>query len=313
MKLKSRIYSKYLPLMILLGVGTLTACNDDDDIDPVEERESIVDIVVRDQNFSTLEAALTKAGLVEALSADGPFTVFAPTNAAFQAAGITNLDDYTAEQLRAVLLYHVVDGRVNSSSLQDGQEVSTLNESDFYVSLNDGVFINGMTEVTTADVEATNGVIHVIDRTLVPPSQDIVEIAVAAGFTRLAEAVTEAGLVETLQGEGPFTVFAPTNEAFDALYQRLGVSGPAAIDDETLAAVLTYHVLGARVFSSDLSDGATPATLQGGTVEINLGSDVTIADKDPVSADAKVASADILGTNGVIHVIDQILLPIALE
>ena len=311
MKLK-RIYAKYLPLLMLLGVGTLTACNDDDDIDPVKENESIVDIVVRDQNFSTLEAALTKAGLVDALSADGPFTVFAPTNAAFQAAGITNLDDYTPEELREVLLYHVVNGKANSSSLQDGQEVATLNDSDIYVSLNDGVFINGNTEVTTADVEATNGVIHVIDRALVSPSQDIVEIAVAAGFTRLAEAVTEAGLVEALQGDGPFTVFAPTNAAFDALYQRLGVNGPAEIDDDTLVAVLTYHVLGARVFSSDLSDGATPTTMQTGTVEINLGNDVTITDKDPVSADAKVTSTDILATNGVIHVIDQILLPVAL-
>ena len=312
MRFTSKIYTQYLPILMFIGVVTLTSCNDDDDIDPVRENESIVDIVVRDQNFSTLEAALTKAGLVEALSATGPFTVFAPTNAAFQAAGITNLDDYTAEELQDVLLYHVVNGKVNSSSLQDGQEVTTLNESDFYVSLNDGVFVNGKTEVTTADVEASNGVIHVIDRALVPPSQDLVEIAVAAGFTKLAEAVTEAGLVGALQGEGPFTVFAPTNEAFDALYQRLGVSGPAAIDDDILVAVLTYHVLGGRVFSSDLSDGATPATLQSGTVEINLGSEVTITDKDPGSADAKVTSADILGTNGVIHVIDQILLPVAL-
>src|SRR5690606_40339232 len=127
MKLTSKIFTQYLPILMFAGMVTLTACNDDDDIDPLRENESIVDIVVRDQNFSTLEAALTKAGLVEALSADGPFTVFAPTNAAFQAAGITNLDDYTADQLRAVLLYHVVDGQVNSSSLQDGQEVSTLN------------------------------------------------------------------------------------------------------------------------------------------------------------------------------------------
>src|SRR5690554_3816806 len=209
MKGTSKMYSKFLPLL-LLGAGVLVSCNDDD-IDPVEERESIVDIVVRDQNFSTLEAALTKGGLVEALSADGPFTVFAPTNAAFQAAGITNLDDYTAEQLREVLLYHVVNGRVASSNLQNGQAVTTLGESAFYLSINDGVFINGNTQVSTADVEASNGIIHVIDQALVPPSQDIVEIAVEAGFTRLAEAITEAGLVETLQGEGPFTVFAPTN------------------------------------------------------------------------------------------------------
>ena len=314
MKLTSKIFTQYLPILMFAGMVTLTSCNDDDDIDPVRENESIVDIVVRDQNFSTLEAALMKAGLVEALSADGPFTVFAPTNAAFQAAGITDLEDYTVEQLREVLLYHVVNGRVNAPNLQDGQEVATLNDMDFYVSLNEGVVINGTAKVTTADVEATNGVIHVVDRVLLPPSQDIVEIAVAAGFTRLAEAVTEAGLVDVLQEDGAFTVFAPTNAAFDALYQRLGVNGPADIDDDTFAglAVLAYHVLGGRVFSSDLSDGATPATLQTGTIEINLGSDVTITDKDPGSADAKVTSTDILATNGVIHVIDQILLPVAL-
>jgi transforming growth factor-beta-induced protein len=312
MKFTSKVYTQYLPIFMFIGVVTLTACNDDDDIDPVRENESIVDIVVRDQNFSTLEAALMKAGLVEALSADGPFTVFAPTNAAFQAAGITALEDYTAEQLREVLLYHVVDGKVNAPNLQDGQEVATLNDTDFYVSLNEGVVINGTTKVTTADVEATNGVVHVIDRVLLPPSQDIVEIAIEAGFSRLAEAVTEAGLVDVLQEDGAFTVFAPTNAAFDALYQRLGVNGPADIDDETLVAVLTYHVLAGRVFSSDLSDGATPTTVQTGTIEINLGDDVTITDKDPGSADAKVTSTDILATNGVIHVIDQILLPVAL-
>src|SRR5690606_23513617 len=137
MKLTSKVFTQYLPILMFAGMVTLTSCNDDDDIDPVRENESIVDIVVRDQNFSTLEAALMKAGLVEALSADGPFTVFAPTNAAFQAAGITDLEDYTVEQLREVLLYHVVDGEVNASNLQDGQEVATLNEMDFYVSLNE--------------------------------------------------------------------------------------------------------------------------------------------------------------------------------
>lgn len=310
MKRTSKMYSKFLPLL-LLGAGVLVSCNDDD-IDPVMEGESIVDIVVRDQSFSTLEAALTKAGLVEVLSADGPFTVFAPTNAAFQAAGITDLDDFTPEQLREVLLYHVVSGSIASSNLQNGQEVTALGESDFYVSINDGVFINGKSQVSTADVRATNGIIHVIDEALIPPSQDIVEIAVEAGFTKLAEALTEAGLVEALQGNGPFTVFAPTNAAFDALYQRLGVSGPAQIDDATLEAVLMYHVLGARVFSSDLTNGATPETLQSGTVTINLGSNVTVTDVDSGSPDATVITADILGTNGVVHVIDQILLPVEL-
>ena len=281
---------------------------------PTEEPQSIVDVVVNDENFSILEAALIKAGLVDALSADGPFTVFAPTNAAFEAAGITSLDDYTAEELAPILLYHVVNGGVMSTDLSNGQVVSTLNESaDLYLSVNDnGVFINGKTMVSATDMEVSNGIIHVIDQTLIPPTQDIVSIAIDAGFAKLAEALTEAGLVETLQGEGPFTVFAPTDAAFDALYQRLGVQGPAEIDDATLEAVLTYHVLGARVFSSDLTDGAMPETLQGGTVTVNIGDNVTVTDVDSESADATVSSTDILGTNGVIHVIDQILLPVEL-
>lgn len=300
-------------LIMLFSMGVMTSCQDDKEVAPiVEEKDSIVDIVVNDENFSILEAALVKAGLVETLSGNGPFTVFAPTNAAFAAAGITDLDDYTADQLTPILLYHVVNGGVASSSLTNGQAVSTLAEEDFFLSLGDDVVINGTTTVTNADVAASNGIIHVIDRTLVPPTQDIFTIAVGAGFTKLAEALTEAGLVETLQGDGPFTVFAPTDAAFDALYSRLGVSGPSEIDDATLEAVLTYHVLGAMVFSSDLSDGAMPETLQTGTVTVNIGDNVTLTDVDSGSPDAEVTSTDILGTNGVIHVIDQILIPVEL-
>lgn len=300
-------------MTMLFSVGVLASCQDDNEAAPIiEEEDSIVDIVVNDENFSTLEAALVKAGLVDALSADGPFTVFAPTNAAFEAAGITNLDDYSAEELAPILLYHVVNGGVASSSLQNGQAVNTLADEEFFLSLGSNVVINGTTTVTSADIRASNGIIHVIDRTLVPPTDDIVTIAVDSGFSRLAEALTEAGLVETLQGDGPFTVFAPTNAAFDALYQRLGVTSPTQIDDATLEAVLTYHVLGGRVFSSDLSDGAMPETLQTGTVTVNLGDNVTITDVDSGSPDAVVTATDILGTNGVIHVIDQILIPVEL-
>lgn len=302
-----------LLMIMYLSMGVLTCCQDDLDKAPVVEQEqSIVDIVVNDNNFSILEAALVKAGLVETLSGDGPFTVFAPTNAAFAAAGITSLDDYTAEQLTPILLYHVVSGRAPSSGLTNGQAVSTVAEEDFFLSLGDNVVINGTSTVTDVDVAASNGIIHVIDRTLVPPTEDIVSIAVGAGFTKLAEALTEAGLVETLQGDGPFTVFAPTDAAFEALYTRLGVSGPSEIDDATLEAVLTYHVLGARVFSSDLTDGAMPETLQTGTVTVNLGENVTVTDVDSGSPDAVVTATDILGTNGVIHVIDQILIPVEL-
>lgn len=306
----------FKPIAVLfLSAFLVVGCSDDDNVTPPPAKEnSIVDIVVNDENFSILEAALVKAGLVNALSADGPFTVFAPTNAAFEAAGITSLDGLTAQELTPILLYHVVGGNVLSSDLVNGQMVPTLNESaELYLSVNgSGIFINGQTEVTAADIPASNGTIHVIDQTLIPPSKDVVGIAIDGGFTKLAEALTEAGLVATLQGAGPFTVFAPTDTAFDELYARLGVSGPSEIDDATLAAVLTYHVVAGRVFSSDLTDGVMPETLQGGTVTINIGSNITVTDVDPVSQDATVSPADILGTNGVVHVIDHVLLPVAL-
>src|SRR5690606_11255101 len=282
---------------------------------PVEEEmSSIVEIVVGNENFSILEAALIKANLVDALSAEGPFTVFAPTNAAFAEAGITSLDDFTAEELMPILLYHVYNGAVMAEDLSNGQVVPTLNENaDFYLSINsNGVYNNGKTMVTDTDIEASNGVIHIIDQTLVPPTQDVLEVAVAQGCNKLDEALTEANLVSTLQGVGPLTVFAPTDAAFGALYTRLGVEGPAEIADATLTAVLTYHVVEGWVFSTDIIDGAMPETLQGGTVTINVDGGVTITDVDSGSEDATVTATDILGTNGVIHVIDEILIPVEL-
>ncbi len=278
---------------------------------------TIVGIPYFNKDFTTLVAALRKAELIETLLGDGPFTVFGPTNAAFEAAGITDLSTLTKEDLTPILLYHVLGNTVKEADLADGIAVTTLNMSDIYISLNDnGAFINGATEITATDLEGSNGVVHAIDLTLTPPANDIVQIAIDAGFSKLAEALTEAGLVATLQGDGPFTVFAPNDAAFDALYSSLGVDGPAEIDDTLLEDVLLYHVLGSRVFSSDLSDGLAATTLSDATspstITINLGDMVTITDNDTNSTDANVSSTNILGTNGVIHVIDAVLLPVTL-
>jgi transforming growth factor-beta-induced protein len=168
------------------------------------------------------------------------------------------------------------------------------------VEVDAGVKLNGSISVTLPDVEASNGVIHVIDGVLTPTSA--VDIALNnSNFTYLVEAVLKAGLAETLSGEGPFTIFAPTNEAFEQLFTDLGVSGIADIDVETLTSVLTYHVVEGNVLSTDLSDGNVP-TLNG-DITFSINGSVTI------NGTSQVVATDIQGTNGVVHVIDKVLLP----
>lgn len=273
------------------------------------------------QNFSILVEALRTAGLVDDLLAAGPFTVFAPTNDAFAAAGITSLEGLTAAELQPILLYHVVAGEVMAAELSEGA-VATLADQEFYVSLGEnGVFINGTSEVTATDIDASNGVIHVIDQTLLPPTQNIVEMVQTmaampegAEFTQLLAAVLRVSnnggtnLVQALSSAGPFTVFAPTDAAFQELYAALGVSGVDDIPVATLEAVLLTHVLQGRVFSTDLMNG-TLAPLQSGQNLLIDTSGPTVAVEGSNSANILVGASDALATNGVVHVIDQVLLP----
>ncbi|UII28275.1 fasciclin domain-containing protein [Fulvivirga maritima] len=291
-----------------------------------EMEMSIVNTIVEpayfNNDFSVLTAAVVKAGLLETLiDSEANFTLFAPDNDAFEAAGITSLDGISGEDLVPILQYHVLGSEVFAEDLpvttdMFATSVATLN-GDFYLTNNvNGVFINGNSRVTMAasadgPMDYDNGTVHVISRTLMPATMDVVGIANAAGFTDLAAALTEAGLVGDLQSDGPFTVFAPTNEAIQALYTALNVSGPEEVDDETLTMVLLYHVIGDRVFSSDLTDGFEATTLAEGasfTIDITDGT-VTLQDNDPDFADPVVSSTDQLGTNGVVHVIDAVLLP----
>jgi transforming growth factor-beta-induced protein len=286
---------------------------------------SIVNTIVEpayfSNDFTILTEAVVTAGLVETLTnRSATFTLFAPTDEAFEAAGITSLDGLTAGDLAPILQYHVLNSVVTAGDLPSttggvAETITTLN-GDFYLSNNDnGVFINGNTEVIATDLTYDNGVVHVINRTLLPPSDDIVALAIAGGYNALAAALTEANLVTALQDpNGPFTVFAPTDAAFAALYAALQIDGPEDVDpllgDGTLSAILTYHVLNGRVFSSDLVDGLEPTTLQGGTLVVNIDGSVTLEDKDPDVTDPTVTGTDVLGTNGVIHAIDGVLLPV---
>ncbi|WP_167606629.1 fasciclin domain-containing protein [Maribellus sediminis] len=296
-------------LMLVLAVG-FTACdNDDDDMMP-EETNTIADIAIANPDFSVLVEALTKANLVGAVSDKGAqLTVFAPTNDAFNALlsdlGAGSLNDVPTETLKSILLYHVIGSKAMSGDLETGYypTLSTFsnNPMDVYVSVNNGVSINSNTMVTAADIEADNGVIHVVDHVILPPS--VVNLAIDnPNFSILVSAVVKAGLADALSAAGPFTVFAPTNDAFEALFQELGVSGIADLTAEQLTPILLYHVVQGNVLSTDLSNGEV-GTLSGSkTVSVDLSSGVKINDSN-------VIAADIQGANGVIHVIDKVLLP----
>lgn len=258
------------------------------------ELKDIVDTAVGAGDFTTLAKLLGDADLVDTLKGDGPFTVFAPTDAAFEKLGAA-ADGLTKEQLTAVLTYHVVAGKVGAADVTAGP-VKTVSGFSAFLSTEGGVKINKAT-VTTADIECTNGVIHVIDTVILPPN--LVEAAgLAGGFTQLAGALTTAGLVATLSDPAAtLTVFAPTDAAFGELPDGL----VAGLSKEALTGVLTYHVVGSEVLSTALTAGAVK-TLNGADVTVNLTGGVKIND-------AKVVIADVVTTNGIIHVIDKVLLP----
>jgi transforming growth factor-beta-induced protein len=303
---------------------------------------SIVNTIVEpayfNKNFSILTEAVVKADLLGTLTnPSANLTLFAPDNAAFAAAGIPSIAGLTGAYLAPILTYHVIGSEVFADGLPaTGSAVTTLG-GPFYLSINtSGVFINGLTKITVATLSGgaldyTNGVVHLINRTLLPATKNVVEIAVAASqaatgaeFGQLVAALTAVendptadNLITILSGTGPFTVFAPTDAAFASLYTLAGVANfdalVAAVGIPTIEAVLKYHVLGARVFSSDLPNLSSNvvATL-GGNITLNLGT-LTITDTDAAlnlgTTDATITSTDISGTNGVIHVINQVLLP----
>lgn len=267
----------------------------------------IVETAIAAGNFETLAAALTAADLVETLKSDGPFTVFAPTDEAFAALG-TAVDDLllpeNKDQLIKVLTYHVVaaDPAIYSTDLEDGALVETVAGPAIAVDLSGSAPMINDAEVTTADVEASNGVIHIINKVLLPP-EDIV--AIASGnddFENLTAAVTAAALIETLQGEGPFTVFAPNDAAFDALGATLtDLLLPA--NKDTLAGILTYHVVSGLVGPLDLVNGSLVETVNGLPVAVSIDNGTAKINN------ASIVATNVLADNGVIHVLDTVILP----
>lgn len=299
-------------MLVLFAVSALVITGCDDDDNDGNDLKTITEVVVDGDDFTLLEAAVVRAGLADAL-AQGTLTVFAPTDEAFQAAGFANVAAINATPvatLQAVLQYHVINAAVASSAIPtaDNTAQTTLGGGTIYITKNgSGVSVNGAV-VTQADVSALNGVIHVIDNVLLPPAGNIVEIAADnPDFTFLVAAVTRANLGTTLATTSPLTVFAPTNAAFQAAGFPT-IESIQSADVNVLTDILTYHVVGARAFSTNLTNGAEVQTLAGGTVRVNINNGVTVTGKGN-SNPSNVVLANINAENGVIHVIDRVLLP----
>jgi uncharacterized surface protein with fasciclin (FAS1) repeats len=329
-------------LAIALVSFVAMSCDDDDSDTP---QQTVLDIAVSNESFDVLEAAAIRAGtdVTDVLSGSTQITVFAPTDAAFvayldvanEAAAITAVNGLSADEAADLLTFHVIAGsEIESDDIADGTTAVTTaraaNNKAFVTKSASGVTINNA-RVTTADVDASNGVIHIIDAVLTPPGGDVIAVATsednAANFGILAAALTRANLITTLQGAGPFTVFAPTDDAFLATL-RVVYDSPELTEEEAinvingldgsstplsltaLTDILLYHVVSASGYSINLTNSQVLTTVKAAapnTVTIGIGASVTV--DGLASEPSTVTAANISATNGVIHVIDRVLLP----
>ncbi|WP_299160162.1 fasciclin domain-containing protein [uncultured Tenacibaculum sp.] len=306
-------------LVLFLSICLFTSCSDDD---PIIDNDDIVQKAIKTSDLSILVTALQKADLVSALQAEGPFTVFAPTNKAFQDLLDSNnswnsLDDIPVETLKKVLLFHVLSNKVMAADLSDTY-VSTLatgpNDKalSLQVEVTGAVEFNGDSKPITTDISVTNGVIHIIDKVMLPA--DVVTLALNnSGFTSLVAALTDSrhttDFVSLLKMAGPYTVFAPTNSAFQALLDsNASWNSLTDVPIATLEAVLKYHVFaGGNVQSGQLTDNQEITMFSGGKVTVDLSNGARL---ETTSGQSVVISiTDVQSTNGVIHAIDSVLLP----
>ena len=314
--MKSRIFPFIFPLLALTLV--FSSCEKKDTVPPSEALTNITSQVVAASYLQILESAVVKAKLASTLEGAGPFTVFAPTDVAFTQSGITasTIESKSELELKSLLLYHVIPAKIMASEVPAGPNAKVVTaggDSVFVTRNSSGVFVNGI-KVYQADMAATNGVIHLMSKPLIPPVGNLVEVAQAnSDFSYLVAAVLRAStgatnVAEILSSGGPFTLFAPTNSAFiDAGFAT--INDINAADPDALTAILTYHVVPGRVFSSDLTNDATAATANGAKVTIGVSpSGATVKGKSNESA-SNITAANIMAINGVVHVIDKVLLP----
>jgi uncharacterized surface protein with fasciclin (FAS1) repeats len=313
MKLKSIRTS-----IILLIVLVVTSCVGDDTGQPINNTPGTFQIIASSENHTILEQALIDTGLDEVLNT-GVYTVFAPDDEAFEAVDLSSLSN---EELTNILLNHVINGNATSTDFSNAYIKTNATESfsgnenllSMYVNVDGGITLNGEATVTEEDITAINGTVHVVDAII--PLPTVVTLAAAnPSFSNLAVALTQENLLDVLSTDfntspAPFTVFAPDNTAFENfITEDNGFDTTEQIlDSPILSDILTYHVLPeAGILEEDISDGAMPATVQGESLTINTVIDVTITDQN--DRIVNVIATDLIGTNGVVHVIDNILLP----
>ena len=297
--------------------AVLVACGSETADAGTPPSQNVVQLAQGNPDLSILVEAVVAADLAGTLSAPGPYTVFAPTNAAF-AALLTELGVTKAQLLAdkplltAVLQYHVLGASVAKSQIPLGKAITPLAGGFFKIDMAgaDVVITDGRNRtarIVATDIPASNALVHVVDKVILPADKNIVQTAQALpDFSILVEAVVAADLAATLSGPGPFTVFAPTNAAFAALLTELGVSKADLLANKPLlTAVLTYHALGARVLKADVVPGAQPNTVQGENFTISP----TLAITDRRARTSNIVATDVLTSNGVIHVIDRVILP----
>ncbi len=276
--------------------------------DALADRD-IVETAVAAGQFETLAAALTEAELVETLQGDGPFTVFAPTDAAFAKLGNKTIQSLLREPgtptLSGILTYHVIAGEFTAADLARMPAINTVNGQRVELTFDGGKLKADEASIVKADIRTTNGIIHVVDTVITPEDASIAKTASEAGsFQTLLAAAEAAGLADALAtGEGPFTVFAPTDAAFGALGADTIESLLQPANRGKLARILQYHVVPGRVYASDVLGGASAGTLANETVRVGLDSGSLRVN------DANIVATDIEASNGVIHVIDSVLLP----
>jgi transforming growth factor-beta-induced protein len=271
-------------------------------------KKDIVDTAIAAGSFKTLATALTKAGLVDAMKGPGPFTVFAPSDEAFAKLPEKTLSDLLKPEnkgrLASVLKYHVVSGCVPADRALKLTSAKTLNGQQIDLAVKNGGLVVDGAKVVKSDIECSNGIIHVIDHVILPSDRNIVETAKDAGmFATLITALKAADLATVLQGDGPFTVFAPTDEAFAKLPNGTLDSLLKPENRDQLVAFLKLHVVSGRSFASDALAADRITTLQKGVVRVRM-----VGGKPRVN-DAAIIKTDLDASNGVIHVIDAVLLP----
>ena len=315
--------SKFLSILTLLAV--LISCSDDNDHETVIKTNTIVDVAI-DGNLSSLVAAVKRAELATTLSGPGPFTVLAPTNEAFSEFltenNFNSVEDVPVPVLQQILLNHVIDGSLKSIDLSTGYASTKATSAasntamSLYINTEDGVLFNGSSAVTVPNISADNGTVHIINKVIGLPT--VVTFATAdPNFSILVQALTRSDLdtdfvsilsLPETSTTAPYTVFAPTNNAFVAVLSELELTTLAEIPKSTLDATLKTHVLtGINAQDTALSDALQLTTLSGEILTANVTGGATLTDEG--NRVSTIIATNVQANNGVIHAIDTVLLP----